>query len=214
MSSKTLTAAIKEDHDEMYEYWTAYKKALAVRDIDMAQKWVNQLRWEVARHAAAEEIVVYPLMERNLGEKGRKLADHDRAEHQQVKTNLVTLERLEVGTPEFDRLMNQVMDHLKHHNDDEERDDLPALEPTLGDENSHKAAQTFSRTKNFVPTRAHPSAPNKPPYETLVGFLALPIDTIRDWFDSWPSSDDKLDAEEDYEEHGGRKQLEDLKNIS
>lgn len=80
-----------------------------------------------------------------MGDKGKKLADHDRDEHtvsalsppsarllttsQQVKKDLVALEGLEVGTAEFDQLMNKVMDHLKHHNDDEERDDLPALEP-------------------------------------------------------------------------------------
>lgn len=61
---KNLTAAIKEDHDEvgrertnaavraltlvqMYEYWSAYKKAYAAKDVPTATKWVNQLRWEV-----------------------------------------------------------------------------------------------------------------------------------------------------------------------
>ncbi|KZV99650.1 hypothetical protein EXIGLDRAFT_640372 [Exidia glandulosa HHB12029] len=210
---KTLTEAIKEDHDEMYQYWSAYKKAYAAKDVDTATKWVNQLRWEVARHAAGEEIVVYPLMEKNLGEKGKKLADHDRSEHLQVKKDLVTLEGLQVGTTEFDTLMNKIMDHLKHHNDEEENEDLPALEPVLGVDNSKAAAQSFSRTKKLVPTRAHPNAPDKPPYETLAGFLALPIDVIRDFFDTWPTTDEKDAAEKDYETHGGREQLNKLKNV-
>jgi hypothetical protein len=40
------------------------------------------LRWEIARHAVGEEIVVYPLMEKHLGEEGLKLTNHDREEHQ------------------------------------------------------------------------------------------------------------------------------------
>ena len=57
---QTLTQAIVEDHDEMYQYYTAYRKAHLERDVEKATRFANQLRWEVARHAAAEEIVVYP----------------------------------------------------------------------------------------------------------------------------------------------------------
>jgi hypothetical protein len=66
---------------QMYEYYTMYKKAFAANDSDAAAKWANQLRWEVARHAVGEEIIVYPLMEEKLGAKGKELADHDREEH-------------------------------------------------------------------------------------------------------------------------------------
>lgn len=48
---------------------------------------------------------------------------------QQVKKMLQNLDALTAGTAEFDALMTKVMDHLKPHNDDEERDDLPQLEP-------------------------------------------------------------------------------------
>lgn len=66
----------------MYEYHDQYKRAGERGDVDAQTRWSNQLRWEIARHAVGEEIVVYPLMEKHLGEKGKKLADHDREEHQ------------------------------------------------------------------------------------------------------------------------------------
>jgi hypothetical protein len=66
----------------MYEYYTAYKKAYTAGDHDTAAKFSHQLRWEIARHAVGEELVVYPLMEEKMGDKGKKLADHDREEHQ------------------------------------------------------------------------------------------------------------------------------------
>jgi hypothetical protein len=48
---------------------------------------------------------------------------------QHVKELLQKLDALTAGTAEFDGLMTKVMDHLKPHNDEEEHDDLPMLEP-------------------------------------------------------------------------------------
>jgi hypothetical protein len=67
---------------QMYEYYDEYTRARNNSDDDAAGRWARQLTWEVARHAVGEEIVVYPLMEKHLGEKGMKLTDNDRAEHQ------------------------------------------------------------------------------------------------------------------------------------
>jgi len=192
--SQTLTAAIKEDHQEMYEYYEKYKAAINQGDNDAAERWCRQYMWEIARHAVGEELVVYPLMEQHLGQKGKELADHDRDEHTDVKKHLNHLDSLissgKVGTDEFSSVMKESYAHLKHHNDDEERDDLPLLEPSLGADNSKAAAASFTRTKKFVPTRAHPSAPNKPPLE-FAAFLVTPIDLLRDMFAKFPTEEMK-----------------------
>ncbi|KAJ3809122.1 hypothetical protein F5876DRAFT_89620 [Lentinula aff. lateritia] len=192
-SQRTLTDAIKEDHEEMYEYYDNYKKAAG--DVDAQARWARQLTWEIARHAVGEEIVVYPLMEQHMGHEGIKLADQDRADHQKVKEQLYQLESLTAGTTDYDTLMTQIMAHLRQHNDSEETQDLPRLEPKLGQEGSQHAAATFTKTKKFAPTRPHPSAPNKPPAETLVGFLALPIDKLKDMFSKFPTEEMKKAAE-------------------
>lgn len=44
-------------------------------------------------------------------------------------------------------------------------------------------------------SRAHPSAPNKPPYETLVGFMTMPIDKLKDMFSAFPTEEMKENAE-------------------
>ena len=72
---------------------------------------------------------------------------------QNVKKELYQLEGLKPGTVEFDTLLNKMMASLHHHNDDEEIDDLPLLEPAIGQDASKAAAQDFKRTKKFVPTR-------------------------------------------------------------
>ncbi|KZT29871.1 hypothetical protein NEOLEDRAFT_1055295 [Neolentinus lepideus HHB14362 ss-1] len=195
MAGKTLTAAIKDDHQEMYDYYDAYKKASG--DTDAHERWARQLTWEVARHAVGEEIVVYPLMEKHLGAKGIELADHDRAEHQRVKEDLYHLESLTAGTEDYDKTMKKIMEHLRPHNDDEEQTDLPMLEPALGEEGSKAAAAEFKRTKKFVPTRTHPSAPNKPPFETFAAFLAAPVDKLKDEFAKFPTDEMKEELKEE-----------------
>lgn len=37
-----------------------------------------------------------------------------------------------------------------------------------------------------VDVRSHPSAPDKPPFETVVGLMAAPIDKLRDLFTAFP----------------------------
>jgi len=183
-----LWEAVAEDHQEMYEYFDSYQKAHG--DFAAQQRFANQLLWEVARHAVGEEIVVYPLMEKHLGPEGLAAADKDRAEHQHVKELLYKLEHLQAGNADFDTTIKQVMDHLRPHNNDEETKDLPQLEAKMSPDELTKAAADFKRTKQFAPTRAHPSAPNKPPYETIAGLFALPLDKLKDMFTSFPGEAD------------------------
>ncbi|KAF8664215.1 hypothetical protein AX16_000778 [Volvariella volvacea WC 439] len=194
MSQKqqTITQAVKEDHEEMYEYYDLYKKAAG--DVDTQQRWARQLTWEIARHAVGEEIVVYPLMEAKLGAEGKKLTDQDRADHQIAKEKLALMETLKVGTDRYEQTITELMEHLRKHNTSEETEDLPMLEPKIGEEGSKHAAQSFKRTKKFVPTRAHPWAPNKPPYETLVSFIEMPIDKLKDLFSNFPTEEMKEEA--------------------
>ncbi|KAI0746671.1 hypothetical protein C8Q80DRAFT_1271526 [Daedaleopsis nitida] len=193
----TLFQSIKEDHEEMYEYHDQYKRAHERGDVDAQARWARQLTWEVARHAVGEEIVVYPLMEKHLGDKGKELADHDREEHQSVKEKLYKLESLKPATDEYHRLLTVIMESLHHHNDDEEINDLPALEAAIGQQASKEAAASFLKTKKLVPTRSHPSAPNKPPAETLVGLMSAPIDKLKDWFSSFPTEGEMAQAKEE-----------------
>jgi hypothetical protein len=69
-----------------------------------------------------------------------------------VKEMLSTMESLTPGTDEYDKILEQMMVSL-HHHDDEEIKDLPLLEPRLGEDANKEAALQFSLTKKFVPTR-------------------------------------------------------------
>ncbi|KAL1665717.1 hypothetical protein GGF50DRAFT_126229 [Schizophyllum commune] len=191
-SSQKISDAIKEDHRDIFAYHEAYKKSAG--DFDAQQRWSRQLIWEVARHSIGEELVVYPLFEKYMGTRGTQLADENRKEHNEVKEKLYELEKLDPGSTEFDTLLESTMSALHKHIETEERDEMPKLEALLMDEDSKSAAGSFARTKMIAPTRPHPSAPDKPPFETIVGLMTAPIDKVMDMFAKFPSEEDKRKA--------------------
>ena len=104
----------------------------------------------------------------------------------QAKELLYKFQDLKPEDAEFEPTLKHLMKDLKHHNNEEEENDLPALEKALGKEGSASLAKSFERTKLFVPSRAHPDAPDKPPYETVAALMAMPIDKLGDLFRKFP----------------------------
>lgn len=78
---------------------------------------------------------------------------------------------------------------LSQHIKEEEERDLPALEEALKAHQgtSESMATSFGRTKALVPSRSHPSAGEKPPFETVMGLLTAPIDHVADLFRKFPN---------------------------
>ena len=108
--------------------------------------------------------------------------------HTQVKEHLAKFQSLSPSDAEFKTTLQTIWRLLSSHMAEEEREDLPALEQALGraGASSEKLARSFGRTKHFVPTRSHPNAPDKPPYETAVGMLSTPVDKLMDMFKKFP----------------------------
>ena len=182
-----VSEAIKRDHRELEEY---YNNIMCATDADTATRWQNQFVWELARHSIAEEIVVYPAFEKHIPDGvGKRMADKDRKEHQEVKNLLYKFQQLKSSDPKFKQTLSSIWRLLSEHIKEEEREDLPALERHLAQDASQSMAASFGRTKHFVPTHSHPSAPDVPPYETAVGMLATPVDKLMDMFKKFPNED-------------------------
>ncbi|KAI1298961.1 hypothetical protein F5Y03DRAFT_366959 [Xylaria venustula] len=171
-----VSQAIQEDHQQLKDY---YNRAVNSKDADEQERYGNAFIWELARHSIAEEIVVYPALERDI-ENGRDIADHDRAQHQQLKEQLYEFQKLKPQDEAYVPILKSLFDDLQRHIKEEEEDHLVKLEKALSLTESKQLSYSFERTKMFTPTRSHPSAPNKPPFETVVGLMTAPIDKLRD----------------------------------
>jgi len=184
-SMSTITDAITKDHRELEQY---YNEVVNSSDQDHQERFGNQFTWELARHSVGEELIVYPAFEKYMGDKGKQMAESDRAEHHRVKELLKQFQNMKPRDPQYVPKLKELWAVLSEHIKEEEKNDLPALEyeirGTAGV--SESMATTFGRTKAFVPSRSHPSAGEHPPFETAMGLLAAPIDHIADLFRKFP----------------------------
>ncbi|OLN95836.1 putative hemerythrin C869.06c-like protein 1 [Colletotrichum chlorophyti] len=185
-----VSDAIKEDHRELEAY---YNRIVSSSDPDDQKRFQNLFVWELARHSIAEELVIYPTLEKQVP-GGKELADKDRTEHLAVKEQLYEFQKLSVDSPSFKTTIDSLMKDLRQHIKEEEEQDLPELEKTLNTDESESLAASFERTKLFVPTRSHPAAPDKPPFETAAGLMAAPLDKLKDLFSKFPSAEQKDSA--------------------
>ncbi|KAK5124759.1 hypothetical protein LTR85_001472 [Meristemomyces frigidus] len=185
-TSKVLISdAIKNDHRSLEEARDKIYDANKAGDADTQRRWQNQFTWELARHSIGEELVVYPAFEKHLPD-GKEMAESDRGEHRKVKEHLAKFQVMTPDDKEFIPTLEALWTDLGHHIQEEESEDLPKLEQALKDEDSQALTDSFARTKHFIPTRSHPSAPDRPPYETVMGLMAAPMDKLRDLFAKFP----------------------------
>lgn len=95
---------------------------------------------------------------------------------------------MSASDPNYVPKLQELWKSLEEHIEEEERDDMPALEEKLRsiEGETESMAKSFGRTKAFVPSRSHPSAGEHPPFETVMGLLTAPIDHVADIFRKFP----------------------------
>lgn len=84
LAMSTISEAIIKDHREIEQYYNEVINNAGNHDYQT--RYGNQFIWELARHSVGEELVVYPAMEKYLGEKGKDMAESDRKDHAVVST--------------------------------------------------------------------------------------------------------------------------------
>ena len=114
-----------------------------------------------------------------------------------MKETLYKIQDLTPTDPQFEALLDSLMDVLHHHVEHESNEDMPRLEGLISREESQRIAQQFQRTKNIVPSRSHPAAPTEYYAENLVALLTTPIDRLQDWLRDYPTDEDKQRVHED-----------------
>ncbi|EAU37771.1 conserved hypothetical protein [Aspergillus terreus NIH2624] len=182
MAGGHISDAVVKDHQEIL---ACYNRIVSSTDRDEQVRFQNLFTWDLARLLVAEELVVYPALEKHLPE-GAAMAEKNRKAHQTVKEELKTFQNLDPSNDSFIPAIQALMKDMSQHVQDEETNDLLQLESVLTDDQSDHLRKSFNRTKIFMPSRAHPHAPNKPPFETAVGLLTAPFDQLGDLLRKWP----------------------------
>jgi hemerythrin-like domain-containing protein len=167
---------LKHDHRIVEQMFRDYEAAMSDRQ---RRGVVEILIRELSKHAALEELIVYPLAKKRLTQGTPDVAEHLR-EHMAVKKTLAALDRLPEGSAEEAGLIAELRREIDHHVAEEEADFLPALGRAVDQQALDDLGRQLDRAKQLAPTRPHPGAPDRPPALALLAPAVAVYDRLRD----------------------------------
>lgn len=174
---------LKHDHrmvEQLFRDYSAAHSEVQRRGV------VELLVRELSKHAALEELSVYPLAKKALD--GDVNVDRQLDEHMAVKNTLVKLDSLPSGSQEEPALVEELAAELQEHIALEEGQFFPALERALDRDALIEMGQKLDTAKKVAPTRPHPAAPNEPPSLTMAAPFAAVFDRFRDRIQGRPAT--------------------------
>ncbi|MDQ1730555.1 MAG: hypothetical protein QOK10_714 [Pseudonocardiales bacterium] len=138
---------------------------------------VDQATIELVRHSVAEEAEVYPRVKERVSEQE---AEHAKQEHAEAEQTMKRLESLQPDDPGFDQELATLMREIREHVAEEEGEMFPHMRAIFTPEELVEMGTQVDRVKRIAPTRPHPSAPDEPPGDKMLGPVAGLFDRLRD----------------------------------
>jgi len=134
---------------------------------------------EVMRHAVAEEMYVYPVVEKHVP-GGPEAVEHDKKEHAEIVRVMKQMEDADTTAPAFLARVGELAGLLRHHIHDEEDEQFPKLRAHVSAEDLTELGKKVEAAKKLAPTRPHPLAPHSELFHKTVGLGVGLIDRLRD----------------------------------
>jgi hemerythrin superfamily protein len=167
---------LKKDHQAVEQLFRRFERARSGSD---RKRVASRIVRELSIHAAIEEQLVYPaLRERANGHAPQVLVALE--EHHLAKVALAEIERLDGDDERFEPKVHVLIENVRRHVQDEERDLLPAMKRILSADELQSLGDALVRAKESAPTRPHPAAPDEPPANAIANAGAAAYDRSRD----------------------------------
>ncbi|MGW2254802.1 hemerythrin domain-containing protein [Kitasatospora sp. NPDC001660] len=166
------------DHREVEEMF-ARIQAMTGGDQQLRDA-VDEITIELVRHSVAEEQYLYPAVREHI-EGGDRLADKETADHGRIENLLKQLENTRTDDPHMNPLLQQLMDEVAAHVQDEENNLFPMLRHACTPQQLDDLGDKIRRAKSMAPTRPHPSAPASPAASKLLAPGVGLVDRARDF---------------------------------
>ena len=170
-----MFAELESLRDASTEEMRSRRKALA-----------EQVTIELVRHSVAEEVLVYPQVEKKISAEE---AEHARKEHAEAEETLHRLEKLDADDPAYDDELATLMAEIRHHIADEEGQMFTHMRQVIDADELRKLGARVEAFKKVAPTRPHPHVPNEPLPRMAAGPAASLFDRMRDLATSRGSGD-------------------------
>lgn len=164
------------DHQEMMELVGQIERSA---ETDQRRDLAETLIAEVMRHAVAEEMFVYPAIEKYVP-NGVGEVEHDKQEHDEIVLVMKQLEDIDASDPTFMACVEQLGSLLRHHANDEESEQFPKLRAHISGDKLVDMGGKVQNAKKLAPTRPHPSAPHSELFHKSIGPGVGMVDRLRD----------------------------------
>ncbi len=133
----------------------------------------------LAVHETAEELVIYPALERS-GEDGTKVAAARKQEEDEAKKILADLEKMDPSQAGFAPKVRLFRVDVERHAQAEEVEVLPLLERITDREQLERMGKLLQVAEAMAPTHPHKAAPESMAGNLLVGPFVAMVDRVRD----------------------------------
>jgi hemerythrin superfamily protein len=174
--SNDAVGVIKRDHQAIEQLFRRFEHT---RTPVERKRIVDRMVRELSIHAAVEEQLVYPaLRQRFNGHAPQVLRALE--EHHFAKVALAEIQRLQPSDERFEAKVHVLIENVRRHVEEEERDLLPAIKRVLSPEELRSLADALVRAKESAPTRPHPAAPDEPPANAFANAGAAAYDRSRE----------------------------------
>lgn len=156
---------------------TLFAETLSANGKDRERAFV-QLRRLLAVHETVEEEIVHPRAKRKIA-NGEVVVDKRLGEEHEAKTKLQQLEKLDVDSPEFTRVLTELRDAVLDHAEHEETDEFSRLAGELSRDELEKMGRAAKLAEAIAPTRPHPGVESQLA-NLVAGPFAAMLDRARD----------------------------------
>jgi hemerythrin-like domain-containing protein len=177
---RDVIEVLEHDHrevEQMFAELESLRGASTEDDKSRRKAVTEQVSIELVRHSVAEEVLVYPEVERKVSAEE---AEHAREEHAEAEETLQRLEKLDADDPAFDDELATLMGEIRHHIEDEEGEMFAHMRQVIDADELRRLGGRVEAFKKVAPTRPHPNVPNEALPRTAAGPAASLFDRMRD----------------------------------
>ena len=177
---RDVTEILSHDHREVEQMFAELESLRGAADEQSRARRkdvAEQVTIELVRHSVAEEAAVYPKVKEKVSEAE---AERAKQEHAEAEATMKRLEKLSPEDPGFDAELQTLMTEIRAHVAEEENEMFPQLRSVFSQDELVTIGQQVEAVKKLAPTRPHPSAPDQPPGDLVLGPIAGLFDRLRD----------------------------------
>ena len=179
-AQRDVIEVLEHDHrevEEMFAELESLRGAVSEDAKSRRKDLAEQVTIELVRHSVAEEVIVYPQVEKKVSADE---VEHARKEHAEAEETLQRLEKLDADDPAFDDELETLMREIRHHIADEEGQMFAHMRQVIDEDELRTLGARVEAFKKVAPTRPHPNVPNEPLPRMAAGPAASLLDRMRD----------------------------------